>query len=244
MPMATKDTDTSKVEKQEDATEVETEDTTEESTEEAEDSTSTTTDYEAIIVAERERAEKAEKALAEYSFKERKAKREEPEEIDDVEDKPLTTKDLQRLLQREREVTKKEFEQERALEYARKNTSSEQEAQAAILYWKNRVIPTGNLEEDLSFAIAGLTHKKTVAKNAELARAVKGKQAANTKATGTHHDGTDTTASRIDAGTEASYKRAGFAYDSKDRMWKKKLPNGNFLIKDPKTKAIRIQKAS
>ena len=199
------------------------------------------TDYEAIALAERERADKAEKLLAGRAFKEREAKREEPGEADEPneDDKPLTAKQLQTILARERQTTQKTFEETRALEIARANTSSEQEAQAALVFWRNRVVPTGDLNEDITFAIAGLNHRKTVAKNAELARALKGRDGISQDIATTQRD-TPESSPRIDAQTEQSYTRAGFSYDAKLKSWKKKLPNGKFLIKDPRTKKTTI----
>ena len=195
-------------------------------------------DYEAIAKAETDRANAAEQAAADIAFKLREARRKpkDEEEEEDDEDKPLTRREFLELQSQERQTTKKELQETRALEIARTLTSSEAEARAAVLFWKTRVNPTGNLEDDVSFAVGGLNHKRVVAKNSELARALRGREGVLTDSLGIYRDAPEGTAPKMDAATTASYKRAGFIYDPKDKLWKKKLPNGKFLIKDPRTK--------
>lgn len=238
--------------KQDEETEEETSDETEETTEEEseEDKSSSTEenesgiDYKALLLAEKERTEKAERALASDRYNASKRKREETKEEDDEEsddDKPLTKKDLQNLLQRERQATQKVLEETRALDIARQHTSSEDEAQASVLYWKTRVVPTGNIEEDILFAIGGLNNRKVKARNDELMRALKSKDGVSRDTATTHRDSMTSGAPKLSKGDEASMKRAGFAYDNKAKVWKKKLPNGKFLIKDPKSKKLIVQ---
>jgi len=199
-------------------------------------------DYATLLQVEKERAERAERALAEKRFKtaEQSRKREVDDDDKTIEDRPLTAKELQRILAQERQETQKTFEESRALDIARKYTSSDQEAEAAIMYWKNRVVPTGNLEEDMRFAIAGLNYTKEVSKNAELARALRSKDNVARNTATTHRDSAPGTSPRMSAGDESAYKQAGFEYDYTGKVWKKKLPNGKILVKDPKTKETKI----
>jgi len=201
-------------------------------------------DYEAIAKAETERADaeqrradEAEQAIIKSKLKEKKEK-EEPE-LD--EDAPLTKKDLANILKQDRQAVQKDLQETRALEIARQNTGTEAEAQAAVTFWKNRVVPTGNLEEDVKFAIGGLNHKTVVSKNAELARALRSKENASDDALGTHRDPQQGVQPKMSDADTAAYTRAGFTYDTTSRLWKKKLPNGKFLIKDPKTKATFVK---
>src|SRR3990167_10745164 len=139
-------------------------------------------DYEAVAKAEKERREAAERLLAEDRYNASRQRRETEEDRKAREeadrDKPLTAKDLEGLEQRLIQRTQKDSQEASALDIARKNTSSEAEAQAAMVFWKNRIIPTGNLEDDIKFAIGGLNQKKTIAKNAELKRALNAKDGA------------------------------------------------------------------
>jgi len=202
-------------------------------------------DYKALLQAERERAEKAEKVLAADRYNSSKKRREEVIEdettIEEDDNKPLTKKDLQTLLLKERQANQKAFEESRALEIARKYTASEDEAQASVLYWKTRVVPTDNLEEDMLFAIGGLNNRKTTARNAELMRALRGKDSINRDTATTHRDAAIGTTPKLSSGDSASYKKAGFAYDNTKKVWTKKLPNGKTLIKDPRTKQTSVK---
>lgn len=241
MPMAKKEDTIEKV----DATEVETTEVVE--TEEAKESTSTDEkiDYKAIAEAERIRAEEetikrlnAEQALAEKRFKSAEQKRREDNEVD--EDKPLTLKELREHEARIIERARKEVQENRAIEIIRANTESEDEAQAALMFWKNRIVPTGNLEEDVTFAIAGLNKNKLIARNSELVRALRSKDGVNKDYANTFREPTEGVTPKMAPDLASSLKKAGFTYDTKDKNWKKKLPNGKTLVRDPRTKQTRI----
>lgn len=203
------------------------------------------TDYEALDKEEKDRAKKTPDPLrAAEAFKARKAKRDEAEEGEESEedaeeedDKPLTRREAKAFFS----GVEKTSQESAALTLARTHTNSEAEARAAVTFWKTRVIPTGDLEKDVMFAIGGLNHKKVLAKNSELARALKGKDGVSKDSASSHRDGAPGDAPKLSAQDEASYKRAGFSYDGKARVWKKKLPTGKFLHKDPKTKATWVR---
>jgi hypothetical protein len=192
------------------------------------------TDYQALLLAERERADRAEKALAEKRFKNSQSKRKEEDEIEDEideDEKPVTKKQFQELLARERQATQKEFQEKMALDIARANTSSEEEAQASLLFWKNRVIPTGNLEDDIKFAIGGLNQKKIVARNAELSRALKSKSTKNDTFVDGQQDGMPKTEPKLSANSPLKdWKYAG------NGVYSKKLSSGKTMFKN--TKAV------
>lgn len=150
-------------------------------------------DYEAVAKIEKERREAAERLLAEDRYNASRQKRETEEERvareEAEKEKPLTAKDLENFETRILQRTQKDSQEASALDIARKNTSSESEAQAALVFWKSRVVPTGNLEEDVKFAIGGLNSKKIVAKNAELLRALKAKEGVSNDSANTQFDG-------------------------------------------------------
>jgi hypothetical protein len=180
--------------------------------EESENSSSTETDYKVLYEAEAERAEKARKAAAREAFKAREAKREESEDvIEDEEDKPLTKKDLQTLLLRERQETKKQLEAARIREVVATLADSDDEARYIVEIHKNRVWPEDvSLEEQLEEAHAIANRKRLIAKNAELGRALKGREGALKTAPLTQRDGLQSTAPKIGLEMNASLKRAGF----------------------------------
>lgn len=232
-----KDTETTEVKKDVDVES--------ENTEETPEGTSTTeeTDYKALIEAERERAEKAEKALAEDRYKASKTKREETKEDEEDEsedDKPLTKKDLQELLRRERQETEKRIQGTRINEIVSKLTSSADEASYIVQLHRNRTWPEYlTLEEQLEEAHAIANKKTLLAKNAELLRALRGKDGISKDTAGTHRDAPESPSPKINPQLKNSLERSGFTYDTKDKLWKKKLPNGKFVYKDLKSGQIR-----
>lgn len=187
-------------------------------------------DYEALAKEERERREAAERLLAEDRYKQSEVKRKAEEEIlEEDEDKPITAKDLQTILARERQTLQKDSQKAAALEIARANTATEAEAQAAALLWETRVVPTGNLEADVKFAIGGINQKKIVAKNAELARALRAKDTVLSDPTGDHRDGLPSEAPKLpDNSPLKGYEWKG------NGIYAKKLANGKTLYRNAK----------
>ncbi len=168
------------------------------------------TDYEAEKKAEEDRvAKEADRVKAEAAFKERQEKRE-----------GLSKEDVEALLdERDRYST-----EERALEVARRHTKSEAEAQAALTYFKSRVKPTGNLEEDVLFAIGGMNSKAQAAKTAELARALQSKDTASADTASGQHDGIPSVAPKLPENSPLkSYKHEGGS------IYSKKLESGRTM---------------
>ena len=197
-------------------------------------------DYEALAKAEAERAEsertKREEAEALIVKNKRIEKRHEEVDVEEDEEKPLTARELTSILARERQATQKELQEARAIEIARANTATEAEAQAALAYWKNRVNPTGSLEEDVKFAIGGLNYKRTLSKNSELSRALKAKDMASSDVAGTHRDAPTGSEPKLSAQDSSAYKSAGFEWDGKLRLYKKPINKGKkHVFKDHKS---------
>lgn len=192
-------------------------------------------DYEEIAKAEKQRDEER-KEKAKLAFEEREKKRKEKEAGGSAEDKPLTETRLQEILEQDRMERKKESQEIQARDMAKRLTTSASEAEAAFLFWKNRVIPSGNLDEDVRLAVGALNHKRVTAQNEELARALRAKDGVNDDVAGAQRDTPLGAGPKVGAQEKASYERAGFVYDPKEKVYKKKLPSGKFLIKDPVTK--------
>jgi len=227
------DVDTTEEETQEESTEEEeTEESQEDSTEHSQ------IDYKAIADDERKRREDAEKTAADYAFKlrENKRKGDEDDESEDEDDAPLTRKELNEALQSFSQQNEKSQQDVQAQQLIEKYTTNEDEAEAAMLYWKNRVIPTGNLEEDVMFAVGGLNHKRVLATNDELKRSLKSKSTVNRDASDTHKEPTGSSEPKIDSASAQTIKSAGMKWDSKKRVYGKKLKDGKTFYFDPKTK--------
>lgn len=210
--------------------------------------TDNTTNYKAIAQQEKEAREKAEKALADKRFKDAERKRKAKDDIgadndddDEDEDKPLTSRDLQRILAENSQQTKKLLMGSQIKEIVNDLADSPEEAEAIIEIHANRTFPAHlSLTEQLEEAHAIANRKKLVSTNSELRRALKSKGSASNDSASAHRDPMEGTAPRLSAGDTASYKRAGFTFDTKEKIWKKKLPTGKFLIKNPKTKQTYV----
>lgn len=264
----TKKTDTSKVTKKEEDAEEEDEsadmeeeaddeaedsedsDSTDEEDEENDDSSSTDeTDWEAEAAREKERADNAERLLAGGAFKKRKAKRENKDtEADDEEDEgdeldlnaPMTVGTFLKLQKDQQKST----QLEQAFEIAKKHTSSEAEARAAVQFLRSRVTRTDDLEEDVLFAIAGMNRKRTAKKVGEVLRANKSNKTVSRDVASTHRDGDQTSAPRGSSQDQAALKAAGMSWDSSMKAYKKPLAGGKkFLYYDPKTKKRWVKNA-
>lgn len=202
-------------------------------------------DYEAELAKEREAREKAEKALAEKRFNTSKKRRQEkPEEGEEDEggEKPLSESRLKEILDEDREQNKMEFERTRAEDIAKKYGKSDSERKLILEIHRNRRFPSHlSLEDQIEESYVIANRKKIIGENAELKRALKGKDGANDDSSNAHHESMKGTAPKLPAGDEVSYKRAGFVYDTKDKVWKKKLASGKYLIKDPVSKKTYLK---
>ncbi len=188
-------------------------------------------DYEAELLMERKKREEAENAAAELAYKLRDKNRQEEGEIEEEiekDEKPLTIKDLQSFEQRITERNEKLNQEAKALEIARANTSSEAEAQLALLKWKD-VKSSGDLEKDVLFAIGGINYKKVIAKNSELRRALKSKENAYNDSANTQIDGLPKVEPKLPANSPLrEYKYMG------NGIYFKKLKSGKTLFKNTK----------
>lgn len=197
-------------------------------------------DYEAMLEAERKRADDAEKAAAELAFKARRGKREDKkEEADETEDddKPMTRAEARAFLQQQGQLIQKNAQESSALSIIHANTSTEAEAQVALQYYKNRIVPTGNLEDDVLGAVAMVNRKRTVAKASELARALKSKDTALRSSASVYRDTGPPGEPKISPQDASAIKAAGMVWDGKQRAYKKPLGSGaKHLYFDPKTK--------
>lgn len=201
-------------------------------------------DYEAELEKERKAREAAEKALADARFKKSEAKRkaEESDDLeDDEDDKPLTKREHREILAGLQSVILKETQSVRIGDIAKRLSSSDSEARLTIEIHKNRQWPSSiPLEQQLEEANAIANRKKLQSVNKELARALQGKDGVSKDSAGTHRDGMQGSAPKMSASDTAAYKNAGFSFNTTNKLWQKKLPNGKLLNKDPRTKRTFI----
>src|SRR3990167_7996870 len=195
-------------------------------------------DYEAELKREKERTEKAKQAAADLAFKLREKNR---QEDDDEEDKPLTAKELEFILQRDRQQTRKEFQSEIITEKAKKLASNEDEAKLVIEIHKNRTFPEGmSLDEQLEEAFAIANRKRLIAQNEELKRALRGKETTSDNVAGTHRDSLPTDEPKMSSADISALKAAGFNWDGKSGLYVKKISKERTLTFNPKTKVRKV----
>lgn len=209
--------------------------------------TDKTPDWKTIAQRERDARIKAQNALADKRFRnaDRKRKDENGDDIedDDGNDKPVTGRELQRILHENTQQTEKRLAGNRIREVAKDLADSPEEAEAIIEIHANRTFPSHlSIEEQVKEAHAIANLGRWNSTNSELKRALRSKGTASRDVAGTHRDSMESPAPKISSKDAESYKRAGFAFDVKDKLWKKKLPSGKFLIKDPKTKLTYLSK--
>lgn len=193
---------------------------------------------------ERERTArlKAEKAASDLAFKNRDKKRkEEPQEDLEVDkDKPLTARDIQALLAKEREAIRKETQLEKIGQLASQMSSSETEKELILEIHKNRSFPAHlSVEEQLEECYILANKKKILGENSELKRALSSKSRVSTDSSTTHHDAPTASQPKLPADEAAEYARVGFKWNATNRTYEKKLPDGTKLVKNPRTGETR-----
>ncbi len=198
-------------------------------------------DFGSELEKEKKRGKPDPKKAAE-AFKERNKKRkgevEEDDEEEDDEDKPMTRREMREFLAGQSKV--QNAGEIRRIAYGL--ADSDDEAEYIIELHKNRIFPDDlSIADQVEEAHAIANRKRSKAKMKELLRAKKGKKGVS-KGGGTsgHQESFRGPAPKVPDDLKASLKRSGFVLDTKDRKWKKKLPNGKTLVKDTPTGRPRL----
>lgn len=189
---------------------------------------------------EKERGGKPDKKKAGEAFKERQAKREDSTDTEEDDDRPLTVREANALLAKDRQDRLSES----ALTYARALAGSDKEAELIVAKWQNRSFPTNlSLSEQIEECYAITHRKKLIGERNEAMRGLKNRRGVNTAAANTHRDAPTGNAPKTSGAEAQAFIAAGMTLNPKTRMWEKKLANGNTMVRDPKTKETRIIKA-
>lgn len=190
-------------------------------------------DYKAILEEERNRREAAEKALADKAFKDREAKRKGQNQSeadttsgDNNDDKPLTRGEFLQLMQEQNAEQTRSNQETQIKQIIAENTGSEDEAEAAYLMYQNRVVPTGNTEEDAMAAIGILNVRRNKAIQSELKRSVASKDTASTHHTDTTREGADREEPKLTSADASAIKAAGMKWNGKKGLYSKPLAGG------------------
>jgi hypothetical protein len=204
-------------------------------------------DFEAELAKERERSAEKDQIIAEKDFKLREKKRKEKAEDDgddtdddsneDDDDKPLTKRQLAQVLAENNQKVLKESRKSEIAIVARKLADSDSEAALIVEIHKNRTFPsTLSLDEQLAEAHAIANAPRLRSQNAELKRSLLAKKTTSTDASSSQRMPISSSEPKISPQDAQVLKGAGFEWDGKQRLYKKKLSNGSFLYRDPKTK--------
>jgi len=191
-------------------------------------------DYDAELEIEKKRG-KPDPEKARKAFQERHEKVKEEDEVED--EKPLTKAQLEEILSSRTEIIRKEVYADRISEIANELASDPKEALLMVEIHKNRTFPQGlSLRDQLEEAQAIANRKKLISTNNELKRALLSKDTASKDTANAQIDPMESNAPKMSANDAQAYVRAGYKFNSKDRVYERKLPNGKILVKDPKTK--------
>ncbi len=192
-------------------------------------------DLDAELEKER-RAGEPDPEKAKKRFKDSEKKKAESDEGDD--DKPLTRKDLADFAA----GIRKETNAERAFEVARKMAGSDKEAELIVAKWNNRTFPKNlTLEEQITEAFVITHHKKLIGERNEALRGLKGKKGIKKDVASSHQDGNKNNAEpKLPPADAAAIRASGFSWNNVAKRYEKKLANGRLLVRDPKTKQVRL----
>ncbi len=206
-----------------------------------------TQSLQAQLQKEREAREKAEKAAADLAFKKRDRKRQ-VEEVEEVEsgdeDRPITHRQLEDILAKQRDQERKALMSDRIDQLADTIAETGTEKELIVEMHKNRAFPSHlSLKEQLEECYIIANKKKILGQNAELKRALKGKGGVTSDGSSTHQDPPASSAPKLAAGDSAELARVGFHWNASTKRFEKKLPNGSLLVKDKGSSNTRVVRA-
>lgn len=210
-------------------------------------------DYKAELELERKRAKDAEDALtltrerAQEKSRERRLKRQEAqgeevtdEEVDDG-DAPISANQLQNILAQERQATTKKLQAQEIDLLAEQISSNDDEKALLIEVHKNRTFPSNlTLSEQIEESHLIANKKKILGRNAELTRALRGKDLTTKGAPSVHHDPPKVGEPQLSSADKKALTSSGYEWNSTSRTYDKKMPNGKILRRDSKTKKTTL----
>lgn len=202
-------------------------------------------DYKAELEKAEEKRKKAEKALAQKRFgeseKERKEReaREDVDNQDDEDDKPLTSKQLQAILARERQETNARLNSSQIEKMATAIASSDDERKLIILRHKELSFPDDyTLEDQIEATYAFVNRKKLIGQKNEALRALKNKEGISRTAESAHHESAEIKGEpKLPDSTRSILKQSGYVWNNASKSYEKPLTGagGRKLVYDHKT---------
>lgn len=177
---------------------------------------------------QRERKGKPDPDRAQDAYRKREDKR----KGEDDEDKPLTKRQLEEILARDR----KERREQDARAIASTLSKKPKVVELLVEKWKNRTFPENlTLQQQMVEIYGGTYANKLIGEKNEALRALRNKGRVNRDSSSTHRDGQP---SKGQPKLPPADLRAiqGMGYKWVSNRWEKQLANGGKLIRDPKTK--------
>ena len=161
------------------------------------------------------------KTKAKERFEEKKG------DLESEEDKPLTKKELTKLLSDRDDQIRKETREEQANDIAKELSESPKEAELILTVWKNRRL-AGTLREQLNEARAIAISKRLNAKNNELLRALAGKESIETSGENAQRKPVPKEAPSLNPTDKTVL--AGFVWDNAKRAYRKTIAGGRKIL--------------
>lgn len=192
----------------------------------------------ALLEKERAARLESEKKLEETRKKARERwekKQENHDGQDDHEDFHGNYSDkLQQEVEKIRQEAREELKNHRISDLAKQYAKTSEEKELILEVYRNRTFPDHlSLEEAVEEAWIIANKNKLKTERAELLRAVNGRKSASNDFSTTHQSPLPSSAPKMAGADAQELVRAGYSWNSTNRRYEKKLPNGKTLVKEP-----------
>ena len=190
--------------------------------------------YEADLQKEREARMKAEKASADLAFKlrEKGRKKDEDDESDD-DDRPITAREFNEAIARERETITKQVSFAEAESVASGVSINDAEKQLILEIYQNRSFPEHlTLKEKIEECQLIANKKKWIGERNEALRALKAKDGVETHSSSGVQDEPKGNAPKLAVQTANELARVGFIFNNTNHRFERKLDNGKVLVRE------------
>lgn len=192
---------------------------------------------------EKERADAAERALADDRYKASEAKRKVEEDTTEEEEKePLTKKDYEAGRAKDRQENQKQIQKAQAQTIVEKLTDNADEQEYVLEIHKNRIFPEHlSLQDQLEESHAIANKDKWKGERDEALRKAKGDKGVNDDAAGAHRKPPASQAGEpsMSAEDKQMLVNKGWKWNTTNKRYEKTTSSGILLYRDPKTGAVK-----
>jgi hypothetical protein len=189
--------------------------------------------YEADLQKERDARLKAEKASADLAFKLRKKGREAEAEETDDDDRPITAKEFNEAINRERETITKKVTFAEAENIVSSLSDNVLERKLMLEIYQNRSFPDSlTLREKMEECQLLANKNKIIGERNEALRALKAKDSVESHYASGTQDELRGNAPKLAASTANEMARVGFKFNNTTHRFERKLDNGKILVRE------------